>query len=176
MGGLPPLTGALSDQAIVFSAATQSGQAFNDNFNQSVQVSLSYPTNSRQVDVYRLNLDLTQIQAGQSDGEWVKVASTTDIDDPNIQVESGLITFPANRYGIYGLAKPLTEPWDVNGDGQVDIFDLVLVVKYFAQTGDDISGDVNGDGQVDIFDLVLVVKHFGEVYSCLLYTSDAADE
>ena len=165
LGGLPPLTGALSDQAIVFSAATQSGQAFNDNFNQSVQVSLSYPTNIRQVDVYRLNLDLTQVRTGQPDGQWVKVASTTDIDDPNIQVESGLITFPANRYGIYGLAKPLTEPWDVNGDGQVDIFDLVLVVKYFAQTGDDISGDVNGDGQVDIFDLVLVVKHFGEVYS-----------
>ena len=165
LSSLPPLTGALSDQAVVFSAATQSGQAFNDNFNQSVQVSLPYPINSRQVDVYRLNLDLTQVQASQSGGEWVKVASTTDIDDPNIQVESGLITLPANRYGIYGLAKPLTEPWDVNGDGQVDIFDLVLVVKYFAQTGDEISGDVNSDGEVDIFDLVLVVKHFGEVYS-----------
>ena len=93
------------------------------------------------------------------------MASTSEIDDPNIKVDPGLITFPASRYGIYGLAGPLTEPWDVNSDGQVDIFDLVQVVKHFAESGDDLIGDVNSDSSVDIFDLVLVIKHFGEVYS-----------
>jgi hypothetical protein len=93
------------------------------------------------------------------------VTSTSEIDDPSIKVDPGLITFPANRYGIYGLAEPLTRPWDVNSDGQVDIFDLVMVVKHFAESGDDLTGDVNSDSLVDIFDLVLVGKHFGEVYT-----------
>ena len=164
-GNLPPLPGALSNKVRSFSAVTQAKDLFTDNFNQPVQISLSYPTEARQVEVYRLNLDLAQIAASKPGGEWIKVASTSEIDDPNIKVDPGLITFPANRYGIYGLAGPLTEPWDVNSDGQVDIFDLVQVVKHFAESGDDLIGDVNSDSSVDIFDLVLVIKHFGEVYS-----------
>ena len=165
IGNLPPLPGALSNKVRSFSAVTQAKDLFTDNFNQLVQISLSYPTEARQVEVYRLNQDLEQIAASKPGGEWIQVTSTSEIDDPNIKVDPGLITFPANRYGIYGLAGPLTEPWDVNSDGQVDIFDLVLVVKHFAESGDDLTGDVNSDSSVDIFDLVLVIKHFGEVYS-----------
>jgi outer membrane protein assembly factor BamB len=50
--------------------------------------------------------------------------------------------------------------WDVNGDGVVDILDLVLVGKNYGSSGPE--GDVNGDGKVDILDLVLVGKHYGE--------------
>lgn len=59
-------------------------------------------------------------------------------------------------------------PWDVNSDRKVDIFDLVLVAKNlgdtFFQTNDPNSPnpDVNRDGNVDILDLVLVASHFGE--------------
>jgi len=56
----------------------------------------------------------------------------------------------------------LRAPWDVNSDGIVNIFDLVLVGKHFGESGDDIVGDVDNDGQVNIFDLVLVGSHFGE--------------
>jgi len=57
--------------------------------------------------------------------------------------------------------------WDVNKDGRVDIFDLVLVGQHF---GEDVTipldpnPDANDDGKVDVFDLVLVGQHFGEVY------------
>ena len=44
---------------------------------------------------------------------------------------------------------------DVNGDGLVNILDLVLVGSNFGQI-DSTTGDVNGDGLVNIADLVLV--------------------
>ena len=50
---------------------------------------------------------------------------------------------------------------DVNGDGIVNIQDLVLVSGQFGETGKN-SADVNGDGVVNIQDLVLVAGAFGE--------------
>ena len=57
---------------------------------------------------------------------------------------------------------PPPTPWDVNGDGTVNIRDLVLVASEFGQSGEALKGDVNGDGSVNILDLVLVSSHFGE--------------
>ena len=59
-------------------------------------------------------------------------------------------------------------PWDVNGDGKVDMIDLWLVSKaYGSLPGSprwDPRCDVNGDGKVDMIDLWLVSKHYGEEY------------
>ena len=56
-------------------------------------------------------------------------------------------------------------PWDVNGDGVVDLFDLVLVGQHFGERPPSESrADVNRDGTVDILDLVLIARHFGERY------------
>ena len=49
---------------------------------------------------------------------------------------------------------------DLNGDGMVNILDLVVVSTNFGKTGKNIA-DVNGDGTVDIRDLVLVAGAFG---------------
>ena len=49
---------------------------------------------------------------------------------------------------------------DVNGDGGVNIQDLVLVAGEFGQSGEN-RADVNGDGVVNILDLVLVASAFG---------------
>lgn len=54
---------------------------------------------------------------------------------------------------------------DINGDGFIDIQDLVLVGKCFGTTvadGNCKQSDVNGDGNIDILDLVLVGKCFGQ--------------
>ena len=46
---------------------------------------------------------------------------------------------------------------DVNGDGIVDVEDLILVAEAYGEEGDN-DADVNGDGIVDIDDLILVAE------------------
>ena len=53
---------------------------------------------------------------------------------------------------------------DVNGDGEINILDLVAVAAKFGQK-DAGTVDVNGDGAVDIRDLVLVAGAFGAAAS-----------
>ena len=50
-------------------------------------------------------------------------------------------------------------PADVNGDGVVNILDLVAVAQGFGK--DSLEGDVNGDGVVNVFDLVQVAGAIG---------------
>ena len=64
------------------------------------------------------------------------------------QVENAQITEPPKLTG------------DVNGDGTVNIADLVLVASNLGQTGSNVA-DVNKDGVVNIADLVLVAGALG---------------
>ena len=50
-------------------------------------------------------------------------------------------------------------PADVNGDGVVNILDLVVVAQELG-TGNP-EADVNGDGVVNVFDLVFVAAAIG---------------
>ena len=53
--------------------------------------------------------------------------------------------------------------WDVNGDGWVNVLDIVLVAENMGQpVSVNSRTDVNGDGTVNILDLVLVAQHLGE--------------
>ena len=53
--------------------------------------------------------------------------------------------------------------WDVNGDGKVNILDLVLVSQNIGKPiSANAQADVNNDGTVNILDLVLVAQHLGE--------------
>ena len=56
---------------------------------------------------------------------------------------------------ITSATPPETLKGDVNGDGTVDIQDLVLVASNYGQTGENVA-DVNGDGVVHIYDIILI--------------------
>ena len=47
---------------------------------------------------------------------------------------------------------------DVNGDGRVNILDLIQVANGFGKS----APDPNGDGVVNILDLVFVTRHFSQ--------------
>jgi len=66
------------------------------------------------------------------------------------------------KIAILTVEGKKTCPWDVNGDGEVDISDLVLVGINLGKSGANTTGDVNSDNTVDIIDLILVGRHFGE--------------
>ena len=52
------------------------------------------------------------------------------------------------------------KPPDVNGDGNVDVLDLISIASEFGSTGANITADVNRDGVVNMVDLVLVAGTF----------------
>ena len=55
--------------------------------------------------------------------------------------------------------SPSAAKTDVNGDGEVNILDLVVVANAFGEENP--KADVNGDGEVNILDLVAVANAFG---------------
>ncbi|UCC95469.1 MAG: hypothetical protein JSW40_01645, partial [Candidatus Omnitrophota bacterium] len=61
---------------------------------------------------------------------------------------------------------PITTPGDVDGDGKVDITDLVIVAQAFgSQPSDsnwDARADIDGSNFIDISDLVVVAQNFGD--------------
>jgi hypothetical protein len=57
--------------------------------------------------------------------------------------------------------KDTEQVGDLNGDGAVDIFDVVILAKHFGEEGEGLDYDLNGDGTVNILDLVILAKQFG---------------
>ena len=128
----------------------------------------------------------------QDEGLYKGVAATkigeTNIDNSGILLEvrfrskaAGTCKFQLENFKLVNSDQepidcPVTEttviieeplrPWDVNRDGVVDIFDLVIVSDFAGQSplGLEFNPDVNRDGVVNIFDLALVASHFGETY------------
>lgn len=73
----------------------------------------------------------------------------------------GGVSFPVTVENAE-ILEPPRKPWDVNGDGRVNILDLTYVASHFGSDNAPPEADVNGDGKVNILDLTLVASHFGE--------------
>jgi WD40 repeat protein len=129
----------------------------------------------RELGVYR---DVVATKPGSSgvsgSGTLLKVLfSGKDIGSSNIQLNNLKLVNSAgeqihcNTFNSQIEVADPARPWDVNGDGIVDVFDLSAVAKYFGQeiTVDvGLNPDINSDGAVDLQDIVLVGNHFGESY------------
>lgn len=53
-------------------------------------------------------------------------------------------------------------PGDLDGDGDVDLADLALLLSDFGCSAPACAGDINGDGVTDLQDLATLLAHFGQ--------------
>jgi outer membrane protein assembly factor BamB len=123
-------------------------------------------------------------------------ANTTYVASQNVTLSSGSSTtlaftwntsgFAYGNYNLDAYAWPVpgenntannscmggnvivTVPGDVNGDGRVDLKDIVLVAQaYGSMPGDpnwNPNADITGSGTVDLPDLVILAVHYAQVY------------
>ena len=111
---------------------------------------------------------LSTVLSGESDGNGTlatltfevitRKASKLVLSDVILSDKEGNTFTPELQNGE--VVEPTRIVGDVNGDGVVNIADLVLVANSIGETGDT-PADVNGDGVVNIADLVLVAGKIG---------------
>ena len=104
---------------------------------------------------------------GGSDGDGTLATLTFEVVDVKPSMVHLLDTLLTNELSI--SLRPRVEgvkitrlEGDVNGDGVVNIQDLVAVTTSFGQFGENIAADVTGDGIVNITDLVFVAGNLGK--------------
>jgi len=70
--------------------------------------------------------------------------------------------------GTLKIDDPVTIPGDLNGDGKVNLADLViLAIAYGSKPGDanwNPAADILGHGEVDLADLAVLANHYGQHY------------
>ncbi len=79
----------------------------------------------------------------------------------------------ANGEGTVFALSGIFQPGDANGDGQVDVNDLTIVLSHFGDSGCSwTQGCMDGDptGKVDVNDLTIVLSTFGTTYAASLGT------
>jgi len=159
------------------SIASKEGWRFSID-SASPQSTITVGKPSRVVDNLIHVEDTTPFTINVDDGNGSGVALTEyKIDDGDWRPYSGPFTVPLDgRHLIsyrstdkagnvedaktpFAVFVELQNPWDVNRDGRVDIFDLIVVAQHFGASsapGDALNPDVNRDGKVDLFDLILI--------------------
>ena len=117
--------------------------------------------------------DEEDIRAPDTDGDGKR--NELDVDSDGGGTPDGLEDL--NRDGVFNPELNETDPFnplddppyligDINGDGIVDIFDVVEAATAFgSEPGDENwnqAADLNNDDIVDIFDVVLLAQNFGQ--------------
>ncbi len=93
--------------------------------------------------------------------DYAVFSKALNIEEINLIMNTGVAQFLKTTQSDVTVDSGVPVPEDVNGDGTVNILDLVAVAAAFGQTGEH-DADVNGDGAVNILDLVAVSAAFGE--------------
>ena len=103
------------------------------------------------------------------DGTLIGKYTGTELAGKTIVVEGDTVKIKLvsdEVYGEYGFAvtKIIAEkdhtPGDLNGDGKVNVMDLIRLKRYLAD-GTEVVGnaDVNGDGKVNVMDLIRLKRY-----------------
>ena len=100
--------------------------------------------------------------AGSGDGTLATIAfKVVSRRASTIGLSATLSNSDGKRLPYIAISGRVIEPpWDVNGDGSVDILDLSFVAARFGRKGQT-EADINRDGVVDIKDLITVASGMG---------------
>ena len=104
-------------------------------------------------------INISTADAGSGDGTLATITfKVVSRRSSTISLSAMLSDSDGNRLPYIVISGKVVEPpWDVNGDGVVDILDLSFVAARFGQKDQTIA-DVNGDGAVDIKDLLTIAS------------------
>ncbi len=116
------------------SVAVSNDEAFIGAFASSGQLGAAY--------VFRGMIDVDCNENGQPDGCDLFDGTSQDLDGN-------------------GIPDDCECPADVDGDEDVDVLDLLLVLSAWGEVGSDIPEDINFDSVVDVLDLIEVLRNWG---------------
>lgn len=102
--------------------------------------------------------DLGPVQYQNSEGLVSTLVSSNLLTAPEVPDTTAEDMMPEPSEPSEEETMPEPVPYDVTGDGIVNILDLTFVASRFGES--DRKADVNGDGIVNILDLVLVAQNF----------------
>jgi thermitase len=92
--------------------------------------------------------------------------NTSSFAKGNYTISASITPVPGEA-PIHGLAT-VTIPGDVNGDFDVDLYDVVSIcAAYNSKIGEPkyVSNyDINGDGKINLYDVVIACAHYGQKY------------
>jgi hypothetical protein len=98
---------------------------------------------------------------GAADGVRFGLAELYNSDDTKVYVDHAVIAGSSLDF------LPVTHPWDLNGDGRIDMRDILVLTTSFLTTPESPKWnpalDQNRDNIIDMRDLSIVLLHFGEV-------------
>ncbi len=101
---------------------------------------------------------------GNGNELWKFTLDEANFTLAGVSIAGGRVFYVNDSGYLYALGQqaPANVNCDLNGDGKVDVADMVLVSQHFGETGVPgwIPEDVLQDGVVNVLDLILVGQHF----------------
>jgi len=161
---------------IAITNVTSSKTVVGQGYNLQIQVAITNQGDFTETFIVTLYANTTSIMS--------KIVTLTGGNSTTFAFIWSVSGFVKGNYTIWAYAIPIPDetdtldntcvdgvvtvamPGDVNADGIVDLFDIVLIAAAFGSSVGQPSyisnADIYDDGKVDIFDLVVVATHFGE--------------
>lgn len=138
--------------------------------NRCTGEEIEFYVSNTEENVYRFSVLNTEISAGQGLLMEISVASsnlpegvyTANVSNIYMVKPNGRFEGLSDNNVKITVSNSESRPGDANGDGMVDVADIVYIVNYIMEKpADDFNftnADVDGDGIIDVADITLVVN------------------